>query len=269
MQRSNYETRTVLITVRAAPNPSKQYNETSCVAGIDIERKTPLRLFPMPARFLNDAAKFRKYSVVEVPVMKAPRDSRPESFHVDFEAVKEVDFIKSNPKDGWAARWELVQHFSQGGSVCDLRKQIAANGKSQSSSLTLVKPREITEFIIERKPQDDWTDAEIAKMSQQNMFLPNRPPGEQLEFIPYKFRYQFKCEDPDCSGHEPSILDWELSEAYRQWSRQYGDGWEHAIRTKFEDDFIRKKNTHFFMGTNNQYPESWMIIGIYYPPFVR
>lgn len=263
---SQFENRRILITVRAAPNPSQQYNETSCVAGVDLDNRTPIRLFPMPARFLNDTRRFKKYDVINAPVKKAPSDTRPESHNINHDQVEVVGHVNSTPRDGWATRWEHVRHFEQGNSICELRRQISAHGKSESPSLTLIKPREIIDFSIERKPADDWTPAEIAKMSQQNMFLPNRPPGEQLEFIPYIFRYRFLCDDPSCGGHNPSVLDWELAESYRQWTRRYGDDWERQLRSRYEEDFINNKDLRFFMGTNNQYPESWMIIGIYYPP---
>ena len=39
-----HEKKTVLVTVKAYPNPSKKYGETVCVAGIDLERNTLIRL---------------------------------------------------------------------------------------------------------------------------------------------------------------------------------------------------------------------------------
>jgi hypothetical protein len=34
----DYETRKILITVKAYPNPSKKYVETVCVVGMDLEK---------------------------------------------------------------------------------------------------------------------------------------------------------------------------------------------------------------------------------------
>ena len=57
-----------------------------------------------------------------------------------------------------------------------------------------------------------------------------------------------------------------MLEAYRRWRRQYGDDWEEKFRNRFEKEMIEKFDTHFFVGTVHQYPKSWIIIGLFYPP---
>lgn len=44
----------VLITVKAAPNPSSTYGETVCVAGLSMDPDNPgwLRLYPINFRYL-------------------------------------------------------------------------------------------------------------------------------------------------------------------------------------------------------------------------
>ena len=49
---SDWTTEEILITVRATPEPSKGYGETSCVAGVTKSGK-PIRLFPIEARTLE------------------------------------------------------------------------------------------------------------------------------------------------------------------------------------------------------------------------
>jgi hypothetical protein len=48
--------------------------------------------------------------------------------------------------------------------------------------------------------------------------------------------------------------------------REYGDQWEHFFRNKYESEMIQRFDTHFFVGTLNQYPSSWIIVGLFYPP---
>ena len=60
--------------------------------------------------------------------------------------------------------------------------------------------------------------------------------------------------------------DWEMAEAYRSWREKYGNSWEQAFRNRFEKEVIEKFDTHFFVGTVHQYPDSWIIVGLFYPP---
>jgi hypothetical protein len=45
---NTWETRRILVTVKAYPNPSSKYDETVCVAGIDVNSKEWIRLYPVP-----------------------------------------------------------------------------------------------------------------------------------------------------------------------------------------------------------------------------
>jgi hypothetical protein len=105
----------------------------------------------------------------------------------------------------------------------------------------------------------------MAKLNQMNFFDSPTQARRSLEFIPYYFLYHFHCQDVNCKGHRCQILDWEISESYRSWRRKYGDQWEWAIRNRFEDEFINKKDLQFFMGTTLAHPKNWTIIGLYYP----
>jgi hypothetical protein len=60
--------------------------------------------------------------------------------------------------------------------------------------------------------------------------------------------------------------DWEMGESYRKWQRHYGDKWEEAFRQKYETQMIKEFETHFFVGTVHQYPNNWIIVGLFYPP---
>lgn len=53
----------VLITVKAAPNPSAAYGETVCVAGIRLDLDAPgwLRLYPINFRDMDAGVQFSKY----------------------------------------------------------------------------------------------------------------------------------------------------------------------------------------------------------------
>lgn len=73
-----WETKNVLVTVKAYPNPSRKYGETVCVAGVDLKTSKWVRLYPIPFRDLDDEKKFAKYSVIEVRAKKPSDDKRPD-----------------------------------------------------------------------------------------------------------------------------------------------------------------------------------------------
>ena len=42
---------------------------------------------------------------------------------------------------------------------------------------------------------------------------------------------------------------------------------ENAFRQKYEVEMKERFDTHFFVGNMHQYPNSFLIVGLYYPPF--
>jgi hypothetical protein len=60
--------------------------------------------------------------------------------------------------------------------------------------------------------------------------------------------------------------DWEMSQSYRDWRRQYGAAWESKFRQRYEEEMINRYDTHFYVGTVHKFPASWIIIGLFYPP---
>src|SRR5260370_41359367 len=76
------ETKTLFVTVKTYPNPSRKHIETTCVSGITDEGRW-MRLHPVQFRLLEDNSQFQRYSCIRVRVNKATRDPRPESYHLD------------------------------------------------------------------------------------------------------------------------------------------------------------------------------------------
>jgi hypothetical protein len=57
-----------------------------------------------------------------------------------------------------------------------------------------------------------------------------------------------------------------LGQSYRRWRREYGNSrWEEKFRERYERDMISRFDTHFYVGTMHQHPETWIIIGLFYP----
>lgn len=114
------EIKIVLITVKAYPNPSTKYEETVCVAGIDINTGKWIRLYPIPFRDLNDNQKFKKYSIIEIKTNKAESDNRPESYKIDASSIKVLKICTT--KNGWNDRKQFILPAISP-SFCDIIQQ--------------------------------------------------------------------------------------------------------------------------------------------------
>src|SRR6185312_105323 len=80
----------VLITVKAAPNPSEKYGETVCVAGLRLDLEAPgwVRLYPINFRELDNDGRFKKYDVVSLMARPNPGDPRAESWRPQMDTLK-------------------------------------------------------------------------------------------------------------------------------------------------------------------------------------
>ncbi len=102
------EIKRVLITVKTYPNPSKKYQETVCVAGIDIDSNKWIRLYPIPFRDLDEDKKFKKYNIIEVKANKSTDDHGPESYKIDIGSIKIIDHLDTVKDKKWDRRKEIV-----------------------------------------------------------------------------------------------------------------------------------------------------------------
>lgn len=100
-------------------------------------------------------------------------------------------------------------------------------------------------------------------------------PSVQLDKIPYKFGYEFFSKDG--KSHRCTINDWEIQQLYRGCrDRSKETSMENKekealekVRQKLEDEFLSKKDLYFIMGNLKNHKNSFMIIGIFYPPLIK
>jgi hypothetical protein len=247
----------ILITVRTYPVPARKGIEVSCTGGVTDDGKW-IRLFPVPYRFLEEDKRFKKYQWIEVNVTKARNDQRPESFTPNLDTLKIGETISS--VDNWRARREILRPLMRP-SLCTIQRERDNCG---SPTLGFFKPAQIVRLTIEDAEHANWTDEQMNILRQIPMF--ESAPADELEKIPFDFKYQFCCSDDSCSGHHLTCFDWEMGQAYRSWRRRYGDNWEQRFRNRFENEMINKNDTHLFVGNLHQFPTSWIIVGLFYPP---
>ena len=250
------ESKKVCIVVRTYPMPAHKGVEVSCTAGITDSGKW-IRLFPVPYRFLDHDKRFRKYQWIEVAVQKGS-DPRPESYRI-FEDTIKITSAPLSTQHNWTARRKLVSPV-QAHCLCCLERDRKSKG---IPTLGLFKPRIIEKLLIE-KDQSPWTPEQLQLLQQGHLFNPG--PKTRLEKVPYQFRYKFQCDEDSCNGHTLICTDWEIGESWRKWSREYRNKWEEKFRNRYEKEMIEKSDTHFFVGTHRVHPQTWMIVGLFYPP---
>lgn len=257
MKTLSFSKKQVLITVKAYPNPSFSYGETVCCAGIDLETLTWIRLYPISYRDLDSKKKFLKYSIIEVECAKA-EDKRPESFRVREDSIRILDRLGTTPKE-WERRKSIVSALPIV-SLCGLKKSEIEMG----TSLGLIKPSDVR-FLIKKRIESDPARRALA-YAQGSIFKRLKDP---IEEIPYVFYYRFKCSStPNCTGHELSIIDWEINQAYRMWRTKYktDDLLLEKIREKWEllaNPAV--KNVNFYTGNMAAHPRSFLILGTFSP----
>jgi len=154
-------------------------------------------------------------------------------------------------------------------------EELVRRAKSdERKSLATLKPREITDFVIE-PTEREWKPQWRNHLLQLNLFDRDEK-GEGkvrrvLPKLPYKYFYRFLAEG-DHKPRQLMIEDWELGALY--WRSYYRHGRDEQeanrlVKQKFFYDFCSKNELYFFLGTSLQYhlvsSQPFMIIGVFYP----
>ncbi|MEZ5357528.1 MAG: hypothetical protein R3F48_01775 [Candidatus Zixiibacteriota bacterium] len=252
------EKKKVLIYAKTYPLPSSKYNELVCTGGI-LENGDFIRLYPIDYRYRPYWQWYKKYQWVEIEIEKQVGDPRPESFR----PVQGTPIVPvgEHLKD-WESRKKIVLSKSID-IMCNLRTAQKAN--VWIKSLGIIKPKQILDVKVE-PDSEKWKQKWEMLFLQQELFGPKRKP---LEKIPFKFKYHFLCEHPDCRGHKMMIEDWEVGQLYLN-LKLSGDDQDtrvKKVREKLLDiSNMKKRDVHFFVGTVSSHPTSWVIVGVFYPP---
>lgn len=258
----------ILITVKTYPTLSKKYNELVCTAGFD-ENGSWIRLYPVPFRRLDYENQYKKYSIIELDVIKNTKDFRPESFRPA--NVDDIQVVAEIPPDGdtWRERRKLVLK-----TVHDNMEKIIAEAQDQNiqTSLAVFKPTKIIDFTFEETERNwdkDTLEYIEANMDQQDLFQDTVSLFKVVKKLPYKFFYKFT----DKTGKECnlSIIDWEVGTLFWNCLKKYKDEKKacEKVKQKYFDDFAVTKDLHFFLGTTKKF-HSWgnnpfIIIGTFHP----
>lgn len=165
-------------------------------------------------------------------------------------------------KDGWAERERyILNEKNVYGSV----EELQAARQSDNISLGVVKPNSISRFKIVSKSKKEIEESKLRKkaiMDQLDMLGEKR----DLELLPYRFILHFSCDHGRCSGHEFSILDWEIAALYRKTRHREG-WWKEIITDKVMNDLCgEKRETYLILGNMAQHQHRFCILGFFWPP---
>ena len=205
----------VMVLVKATPQPSTKYGDTVCVAGALLGQGPVrwIRLYPIPFRYLESAAKFRKYQTVKVELRPTSGDYRPESAKVNLEQI-----VGGPVADDWKHRAPIVEQLA-GPSMCELLAGVTAN--QNATSLGAVRPRDVDGLDFEE--HGPWSVDQLRKMqsvADQDALLGSTE-AKQVVLQPPRFKVwlRWRCESPRCPGHRMRILDWELTALQAKYGR--------------------------------------------------
>lgn len=232
----------VIILVKALPQPSKQYGETVCCAGITAEGDWK-RLYPVRFRHPQGEQSFSRWNWVDFQYRKPTRDPRHESCYVHEESIKVGKVLLERE------RASLLNRIIVGSAV---------RAAELGQSLALIRPRN-TRFIFKSKSigeLDEEREAYKQAASQDDFFDQKLA---DLEPSPYEFRFSF---DDDGGKHNYQNGDWEahamfFRERHRK-SEKQALKWMSEV---FNEDYP-KRGMAFAIGNMAKRPQTWQLLGV-------
>lgn len=125
-------------------------------------------------------------------------------------------------------------------------------------------PADVRDLLIEKA--EEWSPRQDMVANQPSLLFPTK---KTLERIPYRFSYRYSrgssCKTKD--GHTQSIIDWEIGQAFRDWTKYD----EPERLEKIRERWISKlcgadRDTFFFVGNTHVHQRSFMVLGVFWPP---
>lgn len=250
----------VLITVKAAPQPSAAHGETVCIAGLrlDLDHTGWVRLYPINFRDLDSNHQFAKYQVVHLNARPAPRDPRIESWRPDLTSIQPQEILAP-----WTPRRSYVDPYIVN-SMCNVLSDVRVHPPARS--LAVVRPRTVDD--VEVLPHPGWTADEQRKLDAyaNQLDLAGSERRKALEAPTFKGWYRYRCHEEGCQGHRQGILDWEFVALQRN-LRDLSPAQAIArLREKFLYNLCGpERDVAFYVGNQAKRPHVFSVVGVYYP----
>jgi hypothetical protein len=232
----------VIILVKALPQPSKQYGETVCCAGITQEGHWK-RLYPVRFRHLQGEQSFSRWDWVDFDYRRPTRDARMESCHVFEDSIKAGEPFPERERSRFLNRFVLSS---------------ARQAESQGLSLSLIRPRN-TRFGAKAKSKAELNEEREAykQAARQDSFFDEKL--AELEPSPYEFRFSF---EDDSGKHNYQNGDWEahamfFHESRRSSEKQALEWMDHTFNEEYP-----KRGMVFAIGNMAKRPKTWQLLGV-------
>jgi hypothetical protein len=261
----HYEATRVLIWAKTYPELSTRHLETVCTAAVREDGR-PVRLYPVPLRYLEGRDQFKLYEWVTVPITKSTSDVRPESHKIDSTRIVRGEFVAPDPH-GWAARRAVVFR-DPSWQFANVDALLAAE-KAHKTSFGIVAPGEIEGVKIVPKPPGE-AEAYARRVdelqAQQDAFVTTyKELGYRPADVKLRWRCAERCRVCAKGPHDMQVLDWGLLELARK------RGWDWAAaKARLED--ILDPATHdvrLFLGNFKAHPKNFGVIGMWYPKHAK
>jgi hypothetical protein len=250
----------LLITVKAAPNPSEKYGETVCVAALSVDpnRRGWIRLYPVNHRDLTSDDRFRKYEIISIDARPARQDQRRESWKPIVDSITRETFLPP-----WDKRRHLLDPYVED-SMCRLHR--ATRGRPDAQSLALVRPARVDGIRVTR--HEGWTPVEQRKIDAYvgQLDLLDSRDRTPLEAPRFRAAYHYHCHEPGCGGHKQGILDWELVALQRRYRNHSDDDLRRIVEEKFLDQLCAPdREVAFYVGNQAKRVNTFSVLGVYWP----
>lgn len=254
-----WEEKSILVFIKTYPEYSSRYTETVCTGGIVADSKKLIRLYPIAYRYLSGEKQFKKYQWIKGAIRKSTEDNRPESFNIKNESLELGRVLGT--REYWRERKKWVLSKS---NVYDSLESLLDAQEENQTSMGLIKPKEISNFVIRGKTSKAMEEERQKKKSIMNQLDMFRDKID-LEILAVDFYLKFRCNNRSCTGHEISILDWEIAELYRKIKNRAG--WETKLRDKVLQGICgRDRDTYLVMGNMIKRRSTFCILGFFWPP---
>lgn len=256
----------VLVLVKAAPVLTSNLDETMCVAGARLDTDQPewIRLHPVPFRDLATEARFAKYQEVGVELVRPKVDRRPESWTPISGSIGIGE--RYGTERAWADRRTLVSQLYEA-DMCDLVEANRGGSGPGTPSLAVVRPAGPPELVISERDAEQlkkWRRRAEGAKNKLSLFDDPTESKPDFEVVPWRFSYRFRCFRAGCAGHTQTIVDWEVVALWR--NVRHRPNWQELIRQKFEHEMWQGKAAALFVGNQEQYPASFLVLGVFWPP---
>ncbi|MGH3718300.1 MAG: hypothetical protein ACRDRI_05535 [Pseudonocardiaceae bacterium] len=251
----------VLVLVKAAPQPSSQYGDTVCVAGVTLDEQPRwVRLYPVPFRHLDGNRQFRKYDILTVSVRSAGADKRPESRKINAESLSVVDHL-----DGWPKRSRWVEPLAVA-SMCEMNQAVLND--MDAPPLGAIRPRRVSGLSLSVHP--GWSTEQRARFDkyalQGDLF--RETPPKLLDAPRFKGTLQYFCQHAECNGHRQGIIDWEFTTLQHRFRQKTDESLKEIVLEKFHTQIFQHDTSPLIYVGNQENPRKrsvFSVLGIYYP----